>query len=122
MAEIVYPDDHERVIRERDDAIACAVKAADMWRETAKDRDEWKEQHENLLAIQRSLQAELFKLRRACIEVDRLPLALISRCRICGAKTESLKLAYHTHAVTHRKGCPLRGLNVLPVSENGSHE
>lgn len=38
-------------------------KIQDALRETARDRDEWKEQHENLLAMYRAQTAELANLR-----------------------------------------------------------
>lgn len=63
MAEIVYPGDHAQVKRERDEASQALMALVDRFNEVTRDRDQWKAQHENLLAIYRAQTEELAKLR-----------------------------------------------------------
>lgn len=63
MSEFVYAPDHEEACKERDQFGAAMVKVLGQLNDMTRDRDEWKQQHANLLAMYRAQTAELAKLR-----------------------------------------------------------
>lgn len=67
MSCFVYPADHIHIIGERDVAIDAAMKAASRLSDMTRDRDEWKQQHENLLAMYRAQTIELAKLKGSAV-------------------------------------------------------
>lgn len=67
MSCFVYPADHIHIIAERDAAIDAAMKAASRLSDMTRDRDEWRQQHENLLAMYRAQTVELAKLKGSAV-------------------------------------------------------
>jgi hypothetical protein len=63
MSQWVYPEDHLQTAKERDEYAGAMMDVLGKLNEMTRDRDEWKQQHENLLAIYRAQTEELARVR-----------------------------------------------------------
>jgi hypothetical protein len=79
MSEWMYADDAEKLYAERDQFADGMMKALGKADDIKADRDEWKTQHENLLAMYRTQSDQLAAMRSALQRIRTLSTYSISQ-------------------------------------------